>query len=210
MSKTSLKKTVFEFALLLFLMLIMASIISYFKAYHYHVGFVLLIYMLISLFRSYNKVGENKSVFWLSLFGVFFTAITGSIVEKWGTHNGVWIYLDVPKNVEIPFWVPFAWGLAYKVLYRVERNFIQHFSSPTKKWFFCVILPALVLPAIGEVFVIYFGTWKYTWQPQYFGLPPIAIISLCVFHVGIVITMCKICQKFSIHDPVYSKLVSIK
>lgn len=58
MSKTSLKKTVFEFALLLFLMLIMASIISYFKAYHYQVGFVLLIY--INIFISFLQQGWRK------------------------------------------------------------------------------------------------------------------------------------------------------
>lgn len=210
MSKPSLKKTGLEFALLLFLLLLMASIISYFKSYHYYLGVLLLVLILIYLILSYKKVGINKSVFWLSAFGIFFTSITGFIVEKWGTYNGFWIYLGIPKNIEIPFWVPFAWGLAYKVLYRAERILIQYFSSPIKKWIFCVMLPASVIPVIGEVFVIYFGTWKYTWQPQYLGMPLIAIVLLCLFHLSIVITMCKICQKFSIYDPVYSKLVSIK
>lgn len=210
MTKPSLKETGIEFTLILFLLFLMASIISYFKSYHYYLGALLLLLITKSLFRSYKKAGTNKAVFWLSVFGVIFTAIAGLIVEKWGTYNGYWTYLDIPENIDIPFWVPFAWGLAYKALYRVERSLIPYFSSPIKKWVFCVMFPALILPVIGEVFVIYFGTWNYTWQPQYFGMPPIAVFLLCLFHVGIVITMCKICQKYSIIDPVYSKLVLIK
>lgn len=209
MTRPSLKKLGLEVAFIFFLLFFAASIISYFKSYHYYIGIFLLLKIIISMIRSYNNAGTNKSVFWLSLFGVIFTAITGLIAEKWGTHNGFWIYLHIPKNVEIPFWVPFAWGLAYKTLYRIERNLIQYFSSPVKKWIFCVIIPAIVLPTVGEAFVIYFDTWIYTWQPQYFGIPPMAIVLLCAFHVSIVVIMCKICQKFSINDPVYSKLVTI-
>lgn len=162
------------------------------------------------LFRSYKKIDVVKPVFWLSVFGMFFTAICGLLAEIWGTYYGYWVYLAIPENIDIPFWVPFAWGLAYKTLYKVELILIPHFSSKASKWIFCIMLPAIVFPVIGEIFVIYFGTWFYTWQPQYLGMPPQAIVLLCIFHVGIVITMCKICQYFSINDPVYGKLVTIK
>lgn len=210
MTKPSLQKTALQITLVLTSLLIMASIISYFKTYHYYIGILLLLLITKYLFRSYKKVDLIKPVFWLSVFGMFFTAISGLIVEIWGTYNGYWIYLDIPENIEIPFWVPFAWGLAYKTLYKVELILLPHFTSQRSKWIFCIMLPAVVFPVIGEIFVIYFGTWNYTWQPQYFGMPPLAIFLLCVFHVGIVVTMCKICQKFSIIDPVYSKLVLIK
>lgn len=187
-----------------------ASIISYFKYSHYSIGLFFITLITFSLIRSYRKKNIEKSIFWLSTFGVFFTLIMGLLAEIWGTSNGYWTYLGIPKNINIPFWVPFAWGLAYKALYRIELTLLQYFTSPFQKWIFCVVLPAIILPVVGEVFVIYFGTWIYTWQPQFFGMPPLAVILLGVFHVCIFFIMCKICQLFSINDPVYGSLVKIK
>ena len=107
----------------------MASIISYFKSYHYYLrSFIVITNYKIIFCAPIKKSDLIKPVFWLSVFGMFFTAIAGLIVEKWGTYNGYWVYLDIPENIEIPFWVPFAWGLAYKTLYKVELILTSTFS----------------------------------------------------------------------------------
>lgn len=210
MSQNKNQKTYKELIYIISMLFMASSIISYFKSYHYAIGIFFLALIIISLIRTYKKKNLEKSIFWLSLFGISFTAIMGLIVEIWGTSNGYWTYFDIPKHIHVPFWVPFAWGLAYKAIYRVEQTLLQYFDSPLQKWLFCVILPAMILPVLGEIFVIYFGTWNYSWQPQYLGMPLIAVILLCLFHVCIFLTMGKICQIYSIKDPVYSALIKIK
>lgn len=201
--------TFFKIIYLLFYLFIIAFLIGKFKSYHYQIGAVLLVLLLISIFRNYRKQADKK-IFWLSIFGVLFTAILGTIIEYIGTAQDCWIYHGLPSGTEIPFWVPVAWGFAYKALYRFELALVPNFKTHFSKWFFCIILPALFVPVIGEVIVIYFGTWHYTWQPQYLGMPALAAFLLCIFHFFVVLLMCKICQKFKIQDPLYSLLVEIK
>lgn len=192
------------------MLLTAAALISYFKSYHYMIGLLFISFILFSFYRSYRKKNSNKAVFWLSTFGVLFTLTMGLIAELWGTANGHWVYLGIPDNVTIPFWVPFAWGLAYKALYRVESILLRYFTSTVQKWIFCVALPAMVFPVIGEIFVIYFGTWRYNWLPQFLGMPLLPVLLLGVFHVSIFYVMCKICQHFAINDPVYGSVVKIE
>ena len=190
--------------------IIAAVLISAFKHYHIIIGSLFLGLLIFSFIRSYRKNNLDKSAFWLSTFGTMFTLISGWIVEIWGTTYGHWTYLDLPENINIPFWVPFAWGLAYKAIYRVELALLKYFSTPFEKWLYCVILPAMALPVIGEIIVIYFGTWTYSCQPQYLGMPLLAVVLLGIFHVCIFLSMCKISQYFSIKDPVYSSFITIK
>lgn len=210
MTELQPKKTAKAFVYTFVMLFFASSLISYFKYYHYYIGSFFIFLILLSIYRNYKNKELDRAVFKLTIFGILFTGILGLIVEIWGTSFGHWTYLGVPENTPIPFWVPFAWGLAYKSLYRVEKSLLPYFDTPAKKWFYAVILPAMILPTIGEIFVINFGTWVYHWHPQYLGMPPLAIFLLVVFHVGIFLAMCKICQIYSIKDPVYNAFVKIK
>jgi len=66
----------------------------------------------------------------------FLTLSLGLVVEIWGTQNDYWIYLGLPQNIEIPFWVPFAWGLAYKALYKLEQALLTFFTTFYNKLIF--------------------------------------------------------------------------
>ena len=212
MAAIQTKKSSFQFLYTIFMLLFAATIISIFKSHHYGIGVFFIFLIIFSFYRSYKKNKEDMPVFWLSVFGLIFTLIGGTLAEIWGTSYGYWTYLNLPDHTTIPFWVPFAWGLAYKSLYRLERALLDYFKFDTlaKRWIYCVVLPAIILPVIGEAFVIYYETWVYSWQPQFMGIPVLAVVLLGLFHVSVFLTMCKICQIYSIKDPVYSKFVTIE
>jgi hypothetical protein len=188
-----------------------ATVISVFKYYHYYIGVLFIGIILLSFYGSYKKGKEDMHVFWLSVFGFILTLTAGTLIEIWGTSYGYWTYLNLPEHTTIPFWVPFAWGLAYRSLYRLERTLLYHFKFETtiKRWVYCIILPAIILPVIGEAFVIYYETWVYSWQPQIMGVPVLAVVLLGLFHVCVFLIMLKICRIYSINDPVYSKFLHV-
>ncbi|OYU83219.1 MAG: hypothetical protein CFE24_12355 [Flavobacterium sp. BFFFF2] len=210
MQNPSLNYTV-KALLFVFAKLLAASLlISYFKSEHYAIGSLFLGLILIAFVRSYRRFADNRAQFWVATFGICITLLLGLMAEIWGTSQGHWQYLAIPNDIAIPFWVPFAWGLSYKTIYSVEKVLLPHFSNGLGKWLVGIVLPALVLPILGEIIVINNGTWHYTWQPQWLGMPLIPVVLLVVFHVSIVILMCGICKWFSVKDPVYAALVDIK
>ncbi len=50
--------------------------------------------------------------------------ILGTAAELFGTSMGVWQYAQT-DFLNVPLWLPFAWGVALVLMYRIAQNFIK-------------------------------------------------------------------------------------
>lgn len=89
------------------------------------VAVLLALFALERLWRTL-KVLEYPYAFMLLLAGMILTGCAGVYGEEWGIANGYWAYHDLPDNREFPYWLPFAWALAFLYLYRVELAIIKN------------------------------------------------------------------------------------
>ncbi len=137
--------------------------------------------------------------------GVLLTGLLGTAGEVWGVTYGHWAYHDLSGGRHFPYWLPFAWMLAFIFLYRLEASFISLLGLKTLKS--KLILAATIstlLPTWGEIITINLGVWTYYWEYQLLGVPLLAIFLLMVFHTGIYLLFTAICQRWDINDPVFS------
>jgi hypothetical protein len=79
---------------------------------------ILLACLLVGLYgiREYFWAGKGDNI-------VFVTGVAlGCAAELIGTFLGVWTY-TAPLFLNIPLWLPFAWGLVSVIIIRVSRPF---------------------------------------------------------------------------------------
>ncbi|WP_135612959.1 hypothetical protein [Methanococcoides sp. AM1] len=81
---------------------------------------ILLTSLLIFLYvaRQYQWSAKGDNIIYIS--GI----ILGCTAEFIGTHLGVWTY-SAPLFLNIPLWLPFAWGLVSVIIIRVSLPFIE-------------------------------------------------------------------------------------
>lgn len=165
--------------------------IGLFHAQDILVGAALAIYLCISLWRGWvNDPDEGRVI----LTGSLLSGALGVCCELWGIHFGHWEYHDLGSRM-FPFWLPFAWALAFTFIYRLEKNLFAALAliNETRRWTLALVL-VMIFPTLGEIITINLGVWTYNWPLQFFGVPLLAIILLMVFHSGINFIMSQICR----------------
>ena len=141
----------------------------------------------------------------LYLVGFLISAIGGVLAEDWGISSGLWVYHDLPDGRNFPYWLPFAWGLAFSFLYSFEYCYIKVLQlwRPMQKIILTILVTAL-LPTIGEIVTVQMGVWTYYGPYQLFGIPLYAIGLLVAFHTSVFLVLCGLNAFFKMNDPVFS------
>lgn len=182
-------------------LIIAGVLIGVLKQYDAIIAGILILKIIHNIYKDVLKPKTNKN--YLLIVGMLLTGFGGFVGETWGVANGYWEYHQITR--EIPFWVPFAWMLAFHYLYKLEGKLIpllQH-QSQTNKINLAIIL-ALVLPAFGEIVTIYLGVWTYYWPYQIFGVPLYAFICLVFVHMLVYTILHFVCKKYKINDVVFN------
>ncbi|MAD98041.1 MAG: hypothetical protein CMB99_12010 [Flavobacteriaceae bacterium] len=181
--------------------LIIAGVfIGLLKEYDFIIAILLLLKIAYNLYRNFVTRKEKN---WLLIVGMILTGIGGIIGEIWGVTNGFWEYHEI--SGKLPYWLPFAWMLAFDYLYKVEKALIPFLVNPThRNKIVLAIILALILPALGEMVTIYLGVWTYYWPYQLLGVPLYAFICLVFVHMLVYSIMNAICRKYKIKDPVFT------
>ncbi|MDH5784937.1 MAG: hypothetical protein OEZ16_04915 [Chromatiales bacterium] len=180
------------------------AIIGLFHQYDLVVSIILAIVTPFFVINTLKR-HPHTSVKILIPIGTVVTGSLGLLAEHWGIHNGHWIYHDLSDNREYAYWLFFAWALAFVFLYRVEASLIEHWKINTfRKKLLLVIVVSTILPTWGEIVAINLGTWTYSWEYQFFGVPALAILLLTLFHTGIFLLFYSICRIFKIDNPVFN------
>lgn len=155
------------------------------------------------VYNIYGEIIKPEHKNWLLLIGMLLTGFGGIIGEIWGVSNGYWEYHKITG--ELPYWLPFAWMLAFDYLYKVERKLIPFLSNPSQKnKILLAILLSLILPAFGEMITIYLGVWTYYWPYQLLGVPLYAFLCLVFVHMLVYVLMNTICKRYKIEDIVFT------
>lgn len=130
--------------------------------------------------------GDYRGHEWQVFSGMCVAYLLGYVSEWLGTHHGWWTYRYYETGHRVPPWVPIAWAMAYKILYRLElaqRDRPGHAAADAA----ALTLVTLVLPPLGEIIAIAFGTWRYAFQPQFLGMPWQAVVLIACVHQLIMI-----------------------
>ncbi len=160
---------------------------------------------IVSFVIFLRKIAEQGKQKWVYISGMILSAIMGILVESWGIANDHWTYHDLSGNRTFPYWLPFAWILAFVFLYSVEKKIItiQKIKSFKTK-LLIVFAVSLFLPAIGEVITIYLHVWTYHWPMKVLGVPIYALLGLPFFHMIVNTVLMFICKQYNISNPVFS------
>ena len=164
-------------------LIIAGVLIGVLKKYDAIIAGILILKIIHNIYKDILKPKTNKN--YLLIVGM------------------LWEYHQV--NRAIPFWVPFAWMLAFHYLYKLEGKLIpllQHQSQKNK--IILAIILAIILPAFGEIVTIYLGVWTYYWPYQIFGVPLYAFICLVFVHMLVYTILHFICKKYKINDVVFN------
>ena len=163
-------------------------------------GLLVLPLTYLQLTRHKHSTGRRTVL----LSGILLSGLFGIQVELWGIGNGHWQYHDLADGRSFPYWLPFAWMLAFIFLYRLEMDLIRllKLDSVQKKFALAVVL-SVTFPTWGEIITINLGVWTYHWPHQFFGVPLLAMGLLVIFHVGVFALLTVACRLGRIDDPVF-------
>lgn len=186
-------------------MLVLAAagvVIGSLHAYDLWLAILLGLYTVVVYFRKRKMAGAK-----LYFLGFVLSAIGGVLAEHWGISNGFWRYHDLSAGREFPYWLPFAWGLAFTFLYSFERFYILFFklnSFGTK--IMLTLMVSALFPTIGEMVTVKLGVWTYFWPYKVLGIPLYAIGLLMLFHSGMYVLLSQMGAKWKVKDPVFGKI----
>ncbi|MDR2017795.1 MAG: hypothetical protein LBQ00_02800 [Syntrophobacterales bacterium] len=79
---------------------------------------VMAILVAAYLTRFYFWPDKEDHIFYLA------GAIVGPAAEIVATHAGIWSY-TLPSFLNIPVWLPFAWGFATVIIIRIGQAFVK-------------------------------------------------------------------------------------
>jgi hypothetical protein len=177
-------------------------LIGSFNAYDSWVAFFLAIYLVYSLVKRWKRNAEDKLVF---LTGVILGGILGVCCELWGIYFGYWEYHDLSFGRSFPYWLPFAWALAFSFIYQLEKDLFESLKiEKIQPKILLSLIVAMTFPTYGEIITINLGVWTYYWPLQVFGVPLLAIFLLMVFHTGVNFLMVLICKHFGWKNTVFN------
>ena len=171
---------------------------------HEHDLWVALILAFYIAIKFYINLFKTETKNWMLLIGMILTGAAGVLGEYWGVSNSYWAYHDLSGGREFPYWLPFAWMLAFHFMYKLESQLIVTMTSKTllSKIILTFII-AMIFPALGEVITIALGVWTYYWPMQFLGVPLYAVICLVVLHMTVNYIMTIICKKYNIKDALF-------
>lgn len=177
-------------------------LIGYFHEYDFWIMIFLIVCMIL---RFYTKIVKNFTNNLVLFYGMIFTGIFGTSAEYWGVSNGYWSYHDLSNAREFPYWLFFAWMLAFYFLYKLECRLIGFMKTKTLgAKLFLTISISMIFPVLGEIITIYLGVWTYHLPIKFLGVPLYAILGLITIHMVVNLFMVFICKKYNIQDPIFS------
>jgi hypothetical protein len=167
------------------------------------VAVILAISALYMAWRTYRPHASMQRGMIIAA-GMLLTSCIGIQAELWGIGNGHWHYHNLPGGRQFPTWLPFAWMLAFVILYRVEESLVERMKLVTlKEKLLLAAGLSLILPVWGEIVAINLGVWTYTWNYQFFGVPLLAIGLLMILHLTVFMLFTVICRLRQANDPVF-------
>ncbi|WP_194852444.1 hypothetical protein [Nonlabens antarcticus] len=183
---TSTSKVILEYLKMVAAVSLAGVIIGLLKSQPYILAVVflaLIIYVFYkTLFKS--KTGRN----WIPVVGMILTGLLGIIAEYWGVSNDHWQYYHIDSI--LPAWLPFAWMLAFYLLYRLEYKILPYLKNPSRlRRIMLMIFLTLTIPAFGEMVAINMDVWSYSWPYQILGVPVYAFIALVLLHMFVYIIL---------------------
>ncbi len=183
-------------------LILAGCLIGFFHQYDKLVAAFLFSYLVYSLVRAFRQEDKEK---WIYLIGVGITSLLGTLCETWGITNQYWSYHNLDNARQFPYWLPVAWGLAFVVIYRLEKEIIliKNIQSVQSKILLALVI-SMIFPTIGEIVVINLGAWTYYWPLQFFGVPLLAIFLLMVFHTGVNFLLVVLCKQLNIENAAFS------
>jgi hypothetical protein len=177
-------------------------LIGTFNAYDSWVAFILALYLFYSLAKRWKRNAEDKFVF---TTGIVLGGILGVCCELWGIYFGYWEYHDLSLGRSFPYWLPFAWALAFSFIYQLEKDLFESLKiQRIQTKILLSLLVAMIFPTYGEIITINLGVWTYYWPLQFMGVPLLAIFLLMVFHTGVNFLMVLICKHFGWKNAVFN------
>jgi len=149
-----------------------------------------------------KRKSESANIYFL---GFLISATGGVLAENWGISNGLWKYHDLPGGRVFPYWLPFAWGLAFSFLYSFESFYIRVLRIESlRNKILLTMLVSLVLPVFGEIVTVYLGVWTYYGGYQILGIPLYAMGLLVLFHTSTFLLLVIVNSYWKKPDPVFS------
>ena len=198
------KFVILRFLRAFFSLLVAGCFIGYFHSYDKYLLVFLIFVLFFYLFIEFKK-DKDKTKFLVLLSGTVVCGVLGSLIEVWGIANNYWTYHNLSDNRQFPYWLPLAWGLTFLYFFRFEETIFRYinFDNFKDKLYFILVVSA-ILPTWGEIITIYLGVWTYNWPYKFFGVPPVAILLLMIFHSFVFLTFSYVCKKYKIKVPVFN------
>lgn len=194
----------FIFAISRIFLLVLAGIVI--SLMHQWDILVMLILLMCAVFIFVRKRKSKSAKIYLA--GFLISAIGGILAENWGIQSGLWTYHDLPNGREFPYWLPFAWGLAFLYLYSFEAQFVKGLRLKTvQSKISLTILVAAILPTVGEIVTVQMGVWTYQGKFKILGIPLYAVALLMLFHTGTFLVLYMLNQRWKIQDGVFARTV---
>ncbi|WP_439484148.1 hypothetical protein [Cyclobacterium plantarum] len=166
------------------------------------VALFLAAYMVYSLIKKWKTTAEDRYIY---LIGTILSGLLGVCCELWGIYFGYWEYHDLGSGRAFPYWLPFAWALAFTFIYQLEKElFLLTGVKQLSGKIIITLLVAMIFPTYGEIITINMGVWTYTWPYQVFGVPLLAILLLVIFHTGLNFLMVLCCRHFGWKNEVFN------
>jgi len=196
------KKFLIEILKAITKLVIAGGIIGIFHKYDFWIA----VFLAINIgWRFYTYVFKPKVKNLILFYGMFITGIAGILAEYWGVSNNHWSYHDLGNGRMLPYWLVFAWMLAFYFLYNLEIRLVNVLKYKTiQSKIYLMLFVAIIFPAFGEIITINLGVWTYHWPMQLFGVPLYAVLCLVILHMFINFIMAVVCKKYLIQDPIFS------
>jgi hypothetical protein len=155
--------------------------IGFLKEYPFIIAFIVSLKIAHVIYKSVIRPEGDKN--WILVTGMIMTGFLGIIAEFWGVSMNYWEYHST-NGVFLPAWLPFAWMMAFYILYKLEHQLIPYLKNPSliHRMTLMIVL-TLIIPAVGEMIAIKMDVWTYTWPYQLLGVPVYAFIALVLIHM---------------------------
>jgi len=177
---TSTSKAIIEFLKAAAKVTIAGVAIGLLKEYPYWIAGITFLKIAHVVYVSVIKPKVDRN--WILVTGMFLTGGLGILAEYWGVSQSYWEYHYIDST--LPAWLPFAWMMAFYILYTLEHHLVPYLKNPslTNRVVLMIVL-TLVIPAFGEMVAINMDVWSYSWPYQLFGVPVYAFIALVIIHM---------------------------
>jgi hypothetical protein len=178
---TSYKNVSVEFLKAVVKVTIAGLAIGFLKEYPFVIAFIISLKIAHVIYKSVIRPEGAKN--WILVTGMLMTGFLGIVAEFWGVSMNYWEYHHI-DGAMLPAWLPFAWMMAFYILYKLEHKLVPYLKNPSliHRMILMIVL-TLIIPAFGEMVAINMDVWTYSWPYQLFGVPVYAFIALVLIHM---------------------------